>query len=939
MVNARHKEVLKSSTSKEAKLSASDAKHDINDDVSSSSSEDPNFGGFTGEDSKALRSMINKQENLRRKELRMTKGMKWQVIVISQHVMRQSLIGLLTQLLVLGGLPPWKEFKKLFNADYTPAEEIDRIREEFQTLTQTNETVNELWKKFNNLIRYCPEYHGNEKLKVERFQRMLRDDIRELVSPFKCTTLDDLLSRARVREVDLLRKKNKEVKDTKRKIEFGERDAKKPRHDHGRRSGGTQFKTPCKKYHKTHLRECRVNLPGCYKCGALNHMSKDCKKQMIICFNCNQLGHKSNECSNPKIIEAKPLKLVKEEKVEKTEVPKLKARAYMMTVKVDKVVHDVVTCIILVNSIPARVLYDSGASVSFVSYGFIKTLTTPPNKLPLPLEVEIADDKVVVVPNVFRNARRYFSRGCHAFMVHVIDTSFEKKGVEDVPIVNEFLDVFLEDLPGIPPERQVEFRIDLVPGATPIAKTPYPPILFVKKKDGSMRMCIDYRELNKVTVKNVYPLPRIDDLFDQFQGAMWFSKIDLRSGYHQLRVREEDIPKTAFRTRYGHYEFVVMSFGLTNALAIYMDLMNWKVLETLREEKLYAKFSKCEFWLQEVQFLGHVINSEGLKVDPAKVEAMMNWQAPKNVGEIRISPWKGVLRFKNKGKLSPRFIGPFKILKRVGEVAYVLELPKEMKGTSGVNKDESIDSAFARFNTIITSLKALDEGYSSKNYVRKFLRALHPKWRAKVTVIEESKDLTSLSLDELIRNYLETYLSLSLINTSTSPLVDDDIDEEEAIKVTEKKNLENDIEDETLEIDEIVNIKESRNHPLENVIGNLNQRTFRSQAQNQSNFFCFISTIEPKNVNEALTDDSWIVAMQEKLNQFIDNDVWELVPQPRNMTIIGTKWVFRNKLDENGIVSRNKARLVAQGYNQQEGIDYDETYAPVARLESIRLGY
>ncbi|GKA81559.1 retrovirus-related pol polyprotein from transposon TNT 1-94 [Tanacetum coccineum] len=129
--------------------------------------------------------------------------------------------------------------------------------------------------------------------------------------------------------------------------------------------------------------------------------------------------------------------------------------------------------------------------------------------------------------------------------------------------------------------------------------------------------------------------------------------------------------------------------------------------------------------------------------------------------------------------------------------------------------------------------------------------------------------------------------------SKTSPLVDDDLDEEEAIKVTEKKNLENDIEDKTLKIDEIVNIKESKNHPLENVIGNLNQRTLRSQAQNQSNFFYFISTIDTKNVNEALTDDSWIVAMQEELNPFIANDVWELVPQPRNMTIIGTKWVLR----------------------------------------------
>nr|GFB95369.1 hypothetical protein [Tanacetum cinerariifolium] len=170
-----------------------------------------------------------------------------------------------------------------------------------------------------------------------------------------------------------------------------------------------------------------------------------------------------------------------------------------------------------------------------------------------------------------------------------------------------------------------------------------------------------------------------------------------------------------------------------------------------------------------------------------------------------------------------------------------------------------------------------------------------------------------------------------------SPLVDDDLDEEEAIKVTEKKNLENNIVDQPLEIDEIVNIKESRNHQLENVIGNLNQRTLRSQAQNQSNFFCFISTIKPKNVNEALGDKSWIVVVQEELNQFIANDIWELVLQPRKMTVIGTKWMFRNKLGKNGIVSRNKDILVAQGYNQQEVIDYDETYAPVARLESTRI--
>ncbi|GKA32426.1 hypothetical protein Tco_0718793 [Tanacetum coccineum] len=133
--------------------------------------------------------------------------------------------------------------------------------------------------------------------------------------------------------------------------------------------------------------------------------------------------------------------------------------------------------------------------------------------------------------------------------------------------------------------------------------------------------------------------------------------------------------------------------------------------------------------------------------------------------------------------------------------------------------------------------------------------------------------------------------------SKASPLVDDDLYKEEAIKVIEKENLEKDIEDDTVEIDEVVNIKESRNHPLENVIRNLNQ------AQNQSNFFCFISTIEPKNVNEALKDESWIIVMQEELNQFVANDVWELVPQPKNITIIGAKWVYRKKLDENGVFS------------------------------------
>ncbi|GJU30031.1 hypothetical protein Tco_1173620 [Tanacetum coccineum] len=146
-------------------------------------------------------------------------------------------------------------------------------------------------------------------------------------------------------------------------------------------------------------------------------------------------------------------------------------------------------------------------------------------------------------------------------------------------------------------------------------------------------------------VKNRYPLPRIDDLFDQLQGSSVYSKIDLRSGYHQLRVREEDIPKTTFRTRYGHYEIQVMPFGLRNAPAVFMDLMNQNkqeheehlklILELLKKEELYAKFSKCEFWIPKVQFLGYVIDSKGIHVDPAKIESIKDWASPKSPTEIR----------------------------------------------------------------------------------------------------------------------------------------------------------------------------------------------------------------------------------------------------------------------------------------------------------------
>jgi len=274
----------------------------------------------------------------------------------------------------------------------------------------------------------------------------------------------------------------------------------------------------------------------------------------------------------------------------------------------------------------------------------------------------------------------------------------DDKTQKNMAIVQEFMDVFPDEIPGLPPKREIEFAIDLIPGAGPVSITPYrmapaelaelkkqledllekqfirpsvspwgAPVLLVKKKDGSSRLCIDYRQLNKLIIKNKYPLPRIDDLLDQLHGAVIFSKIDLRSGYHQILVKAEDVQKTAFRSRYGHYEFLVMPFGVTNAPAIFMDYMNRifgpfldkfvvvfiddiliyshsieehtehlrTILNILREKQLYAKLSKCEFWMSEIQFLGHVISAQGISVDPSKVEAVLQWERPKTVTEVR----------------------------------------------------------------------------------------------------------------------------------------------------------------------------------------------------------------------------------------------------------------------------------------------------------------
>ncbi|KAG8485968.1 hypothetical protein CXB51_019316 [Gossypium anomalum] len=278
----------------------------------------------------------------------------------------------------------------------------------------------------------------------------------------------------------------------------------------------------------------------------------------------------------------------------------------------------------------------------------------------------VESDKSEVLSSVISSmsAQRYLRKGYEAYLTYVINTKEVENKVESVPVVCEFTDVFPEELPSLPPVREVEFDIDLIQGTTPISIAPYrmaptelkelksqlqelidkgfvrpsfspwgAPVLFVKKKDG---LCVDYRQLNKVTIKNKYPLPRIDDLFDQLKGATWFSKIDLRSGYYQLRVKESDVPKTSFRTMYGHYELLVMPFGLTNAPAVFMDLMNCIFRPYLDKFVVMFIDDILIYSKDETEHAEHLrIVLQTLRNKQLKISAIVDWKPPKNVTEVK----------------------------------------------------------------------------------------------------------------------------------------------------------------------------------------------------------------------------------------------------------------------------------------------------------------
>ena len=609
----------------------------------------------------------------------------------------------------------------------------------------------------------------------------------------------------------------------------------------------------CRTYGKKHIGVCVKANIVCFKCNQKGHYANECKSQKppILCNRCGKPEHIAKNCRSgmPATTTNNLLRITaptKTPEMLKIEGPSSenhpRARTFNMPMRDVVQNSDVVAGTLSVNSVPAKVLIDSGAIRSFICKKFSQQLNCPScllkdvlvietanqyrtpvdqvcpgceieilghrfqaNLIPFKLgefdailgmywlsehdaqidckkkkvtlrisedeKVEFQGQKQVKKFLTIIQAKRLLRQGCEAYLAHVVDVDKNTPKIEDISVVREFPDVFPDELPGLPPDREIEFAIDSAPGTEPVSKAPYrmslvemkelatqlqellekgvirpsvfslgAPVLFMKKKNGSMRLCIDYRELNKLTIKNKYPLPRIDNLFDQLKGAVCFSNIDLRSGYHQLKIKPEDIPKTAFRTRYGHYEFLVMAFGLTNAPATFMDLMNrvFKkyldnfvivfiddiliysnteedhaehlriTLEILRKEKLYAKISKCEFWLREVQFLGHVVNHEEIKVDPTKIEAIMNWERPKTPTEVRslmglagyyrrfvqdfskiATPLTQLTRKNEKFEWNDKYEASFQELRKRLVIAPVLALPDD-KGDFVIYSDASL---------------------------------------------------------------------------------------------------------------------------------------------------------------------------------------------------------------------------------------------------------
>ncbi|GKC21684.1 putative reverse transcriptase domain-containing protein [Tanacetum coccineum] len=493
--------------------------------------------------------------------------------------------------------------------------------------------------RFNKLALICPRMVKPERVKADAYIQGLTDNIKGEVIASKPTNLNKA-----VRMAHKLMEQKSQARD-ERILEGKKR--KWESFQSGSSSGNARAMTttpidgkvsfvslPLREHCFTrHVVPCTIK---CDKCGKIGHKARYCKEKdvatgvnalpILTCYDCGEQGHTRNRCPR---------------KVKKEEVGEGCGQAYAIK-DAEPQGPNVVTGTFLLNNLYAFVLFDSGSDRSFVDTRFSSMINIDPVKIRDSYEVELADERLGTFDVIIGMDSLVKNDAIIICGEKVVRISYRNKML------------IVKSDKGTHDGKEIEVEMigrRALPGAAPVARALYRLALSEMRelsKDGSFRICIDYRELNKLTVKNRYPLSRIDDLFDQLQGSSVYSKIDLRSGYHQLRIKEEDIPITAFRTRYGHFEFQVMPFGLTNAPVVFMDLMNWVckpyldkfiivfiddheeehgkhlkiIMELLKKERLYTKFSKCDFWLESVQFLSHVIDRSGVHVDPAKIEPL-----------------------------------------------------------------------------------------------------------------------------------------------------------------------------------------------------------------------------------------------------------------------------------------------------------------------------
>ncbi|KAL0544325.1 hypothetical protein IC582_019438 [Cucumis melo] len=612
----------------------------------------------------------------------------------------------------------WQQFKKSFYAKFFSASLRDAKRQEFLNLEQGDMTVEQYDAEFDMLSRFAPEMIATEAARADKFVRGLRLDIQGLVRAFRPATHADALRLA----VDLSLQERANSSKTagrgstsgqKRKAEQQPVPVPQRNFRSGEAARGKPLCTTCGKHH---LGRCLFGTRTCFKCRQKGHTADRCPLRLtgnaqnqgagaphqgrvfatnkteaervgtVVTGTLPVLGHYAlvlfDSGSSHSFIssafvlharlEVEPLHHVLSVSTPSGECMLSKERVKACQIEIAG--HVIEVTLLVLDMLDFDVILGMdwlAANHASIDCSRKEVTFNPPSMASFKFKGGGSRSLPQVISAI--RASKLLSQGTWGILASVVDTREVDVSLSSEPVVMDYPDVFPEELPRLPPHREVEFAIELEPGTVPISRAPYrmapaelkelkvqlqelldkgfirpsvspwgAPVLFVKKKDGSMRLCIDYRELNKVTVKNRYPLPRIDDLFDQLQGATVFSKIDLRSGYHQLRIKDGDVPKTAFRSRYGHYEFIVMSFGLTNAPAVFMDLMNRVFREFLDTFVIVfiddiLIYSKMEAEHEEHLrvFLGHVVSKAGVSVDPAKIEAVTGWTRPSTVSEVR----------------------------------------------------------------------------------------------------------------------------------------------------------------------------------------------------------------------------------------------------------------------------------------------------------------